>query len=141
MSAGTARQEHYNAVQMFQPDEIAPAQFYATTRRTFRAEPEFRLLAAILEDAVATLTTDQRRCSRRQRRDFKEAMEWISCKANDDWVFSFVSICETLSLDAEYLRSGLIKRAGEIAEKDLSLGTDKPKPTWSRRKVVRLRTG
>jgi hypothetical protein len=141
MSATAAPNHHIELNKLFEPDELAPAQFYATTRRTFHADPELRLMAACLEDAVATLTTDQRRCSRRQRREFNEAMRWIIDASDDDWVFSFVNVCESLGLDPAFLRAGLIRRVNQLGDAPASVTHGKGRYLSARRKVVRMRVG
>ena len=65
MSTHLAVQTSIDNGLLFEPDPLVQAQYYRTTRRTYYSSPELRLMAAVLEDAVATLTTDQRRCSRR----------------------------------------------------------------------------
>ncbi|MGZ8483080.1 MAG: hypothetical protein ACXW6J_14250 [Candidatus Binatia bacterium] len=98
---------------VFAPDELAQAQFYRTTRRTYYASPEHRLMAAVLEDAVATLTTDQRRCSKRQQRDFRDALAWLK-NYGEDSVLSFETICEALAIDPDYLRQGLLRKIDQL---------------------------
>ena len=38
---------------------------------------------------------------------FNEAEDWIM-EQDNDWMFSFVSICEILRLNPEYVRRGLL---------------------------------
>ena len=126
---------------IFQPDRLAEAQYLAANRRTSRMQPELRLMEAILEDAVATLMTDLRRCTGRQRRDFAEALNWINGRTDQRSVFSFVNICETLAIDADYLRQGLIRKSAE--KRNLlppAAAAFKNYPT-PRRKTIRLRAG
>ena len=99
MSAHPALQTGIDFNKLFEPDALITAQFYNTTRRTYHAEPELRLMAAILEDAVETLTTDPRRCTDQRRRDFADALEWIARPEENGWLFSFASICESLGID------------------------------------------
>jgi hypothetical protein len=112
MSAYPALQTGIN--KLFEPDALISAQFYNTTRRTYHAEPELRLMAAILEDAVATLTTDPRRCTNQRRRDFAGALDWIARPEENGWLFSFASICESLDIDPVHLRQGLLRKIAEI---------------------------
>jgi len=97
----------HEAIRLFEPDTLAPEQFYATLRRSHFADPERRLMAALLEDAVSCLARDPLRCSRRQRKAFDEAHEWMSAKESEDWIFSFANVCETLGFNPSYLRQGL----------------------------------
>jgi hypothetical protein len=114
MSAYPALQIGIDFNKLFEPDALITAQFYNTTRRTYHAEPELTLMAAILEDAVATLTTDPRRCTNQRRRDFADALEWISQSEESGWLFSFASICQALGIDPVHLRRGLLRKIAEI---------------------------
>jgi len=96
-----------DAMKFFEPDTVAPEQFYATIRKTHFADPERRLMAAVLEDAVSCLTTNPRLCAGRKRRHFEEAHSWINSTEEQDWIFSFTNVCETLGFDPSFLRRGL----------------------------------
>ena len=126
---------------IFQPDRLAEVQYLAANRRTTRMQPELRLMEAILEDAVATLMTDLRRCTSRQRRDFAEALNWINGRTDQRSIFSFINICETLAIDPDYLRQGLIRRSAENRSRTPSVEAGFRKYTSPRRKMVRLRAG
>lgn len=126
---------------IFQPDALAEAQFLAAHRRTYHGQPELRLMGAILEDAVATLMTDVRRCTSRQRRDFTDAMNWIRARTDQGSIFSFINICETLAIDPDYLRQGLIRKSLENRNPKPFAGAGLKKYTSPRRKTIRLRAG
>jgi hypothetical protein len=126
---------------IFYPDGLVEAQYLAANRRSYPAQPEVRLMAAILEDAVATLTTDLRRCTSRQRRDFAEALNWINGRTDQRSVFSFINICETLALDPDYLRQGLIRKNSENRNQIPLTETGFQRFTSPRRKTIRLRAG
>jgi len=126
---------------IFQPDPLTEAQYLTVNRRTFHAQPELRLMGAILEDAVATLMTDLRRCTSRQRRDFTDAMNWIHGRTDQQSVFSFVNICETLAIDPDYLRQGLIRKSVENRNPKPLAGPGLKKYSSPRRKTIRLRAG
>jgi hypothetical protein len=119
---------------LFEPDTLAPEQFYATV------DPERRLMAALLEDAVSCLAKDPGRCSRRQRKCFHEAQAWIQTRDGEDWIFSFTNVCETLGFSPEYLRSGLNRWS------TLSASSPSPKlhlkkyRSGARRRKLRLRS-
>ena len=114
MSAYLALQTGIDFSKLFEPDALITAQFYNTTRRTYHAKPKLRLMAAILEDAVASLTTDPRRCTKQRRRDFADALDWIARSEENGWLFSFASICESLGIDPVHLRQGLLRKIAEI---------------------------
>jgi hypothetical protein len=141
MSATQKMSTYFDLSKLFGEDELTPAQYYATTRRTYHINPELRLMAAVLEDAVATLTTDQRRCSGRQRRDFEEALRWINAADETDWVFSFRNICESLGIEPDFLRTGLLRKSAAISRGALIAHRAKGRHESPRRKVVRLRVG
>lgn len=126
---------------IFQPDALAEAQYLAVNRRTYHAQPELRLMGAILEDAVATLMTDVRRCTSRQRRDFADALNWIHGRTDQGSVFSFINICETLAIDPNYLRQGLLRMSAENRVRKPLAGAEFKKYSSPRRKTVRLRAG
>ena len=54
-------------LKFFEPDRLAPEQFYSTLRRSTFVDPERRLMAAILEDAVSCLSKDLHRRPRQHR--------------------------------------------------------------------------
>ncbi len=91
----------------FEPDTVAPEQFYANVRRNQLGDPERRLMAAILEDAVSCLSRSPRSCAGRQRKYFEDARAWVNSTEEQDWIFSFTNVCETLGFDPGYLRGGL----------------------------------
>jgi len=93
---------------LFQPDSLLCAQYFANLHKTVILEPEKRLMLAVLEDAVRCFQSNLFAESIRGKRLFREAEEWI-VGVGCDWVFSCENICETLGLDAAYLRQGLLR--------------------------------
>lgn len=71
-----------------------------------RMQPECHLLWAILENGIAEYMKYAAATSRRGKRLFHEAEEWIR-QDDPTWLCSFVSICHVLGLDPDYLRTGL----------------------------------
>jgi len=140
MSAYLALQTGIDFGKLFEPDALISAQFYNGTRRTYQAKPELRLMAAILEDAVETLTRDPRRCTNQRRQDFAGALDWIARPEDNGWLFSFASICESLGIDPVHLRRGLLRKIAEVHD---SKATIRPKRRPShdspKQKVIRLR--
>jgi len=129
-----------DTLRLFEPDTLAPEQFYATLRRNQFVDPERRLMAAILEDAVSCLSRDPRQCPGRQRKYFHEAHSWINSNEEKDWIFSFTSVCESLGLNPTYLRHGLNRWSaltGASATPRLRL---KKYRSGARRRKLRLRT-
>src|SRR4030095_2204908 len=91
---------------LFEPDTLASAQYFQNFRRKTWIEPEKRLILAMLEDAVTCFQIYLTARSGRGKRVFNEAEEWIMIK-DDDWIFSFESVCEMLGFNPEYVRQGL----------------------------------
>jgi hypothetical protein len=73
-------------------------------RETNRAEK--RLMLAVLTEAVATFLRHLEAKTGRGQRLFREAEEWIESE-DMSWTFAFENVCQTVGLDAEYLRGGL----------------------------------
>ena len=72
-------------------------------------EPEKRLMAAVLKDAVQVHEALAGRSTRRARTLLREIEDWF---ASDDMVypFAFRRICEALALDPGWVRDGLTHR-------------------------------
>lgn len=84
---------------------LARDKFYTVA---FELSPEKKLLCRLIEDSVICLETHTGPGWKRNR---NEAEQWITDP--EDWgVFSFVSCCELLGLDPEFMRKGLSKKFG-----------------------------
>lgn len=92
---------------LFQPDMLLSAQFESLRRKNL-LEPEKRLMLAILEDAVNCFQEKLMAQSGKNRRLFEEAEDWI-VEVGGDGLFSFDTICETLEINPEYVRQGLLR--------------------------------
>lgn len=77
-------------------------------RAALRWSSEYRLLLAVLQDAVACWFRYCRAQSGRERRMFQEIYEWF-WDQNRDWLYAFESICEYLDLDPDAIRRGLMR--------------------------------
>jgi hypothetical protein len=91
---------------LFEPDVLLPAQFFAAFRRAAGIERERLLMLAVLEDAVDCYHKHSHATEQRGQQLFAEAVEWVE---SDDrsWLFSFENICDTLEINADYVRRGL----------------------------------
>ena len=88
---------------LFEPHVLLP------TQQTRGQEiPERRLVSAILADAINCFQRQGLASGRKNRRAAYESERWImSC--DRDWPFSFENICEVLDIDAQWLRSSLLR--------------------------------
>ena len=86
-----------------QPDVTLVQEYLQVHRSTIAYNPEMRLIAAVLEDAVECYLKHFSAKTRRGKRLFGEAEQWIFSR-NDDWLFSCDNICEMLKLDPDYIR-------------------------------------
>jgi hypothetical protein len=83
---------------------------------------EERLMLAVLQDAVECFQDYVLAQYVWEKKLFQEAKDWILEK-NTDSPFSFENICETLQLNSDYIRRGL------LAWKEAKRKTTLPKPT------------
>jgi hypothetical protein len=91
-----------------EPESVLPSQYFAQAAVDASLQPEKRLMLAVLEDAVGTFQKYVNARDRSAQKLFAEVEDWF---ASDDldWPYSFVNISHALSLDAAYLRSGLMR--------------------------------
>jgi hypothetical protein len=68
---------------------------------------EERLMLAVLQDAVECFQENVLGEYPWEKQLFDAAENWI-LKKNIDWLFSFENICETLQLNPDYIRQGLL---------------------------------
>jgi hypothetical protein len=84
-------------------DSVVVEQFF---KNGFRGGEE-RLMLAVLQDAVECFQENLLSQQPWEKKLFQEAENWILDK-NTDWPFSFENICETLKLNPDYIRQGLL---------------------------------
>lgn len=91
---------------MFQPDVLLPTQFFAAMRKRVPKEAEYRLVLAVLQDAVECYQKHHGASDPKAYELFADAEAWI---ASDDrsWPYSFINICELLNISPAYVREGL----------------------------------
>ena len=95
-------------VNLFEPDTLLPAQYFAAFAREGGLVRERRLMLAVLEDAVECYQKYALARDPRGRLLFDDACDWIE-SGERDWPFSYENICEVLGLNPEYIRRGLSK--------------------------------
>jgi len=104
---------------LFQPNTVLPAQYLETVCRKTPLEAEQKLMLAVLEDAVSCFQKYFAARDKIGTRLFHEAEEWILLQGKSDWLFSFDNICETLELNPDYIRKGLLHwRSHRLRERD-----------------------
>jgi hypothetical protein len=81
------------------PKARPPAPFFDSGERPAAAGPETALLCAVLEDACACIY------EAKDRELEAEARRWFFSMSRS--VFSFLSLCEALDLDAEQIRAAI----------------------------------
>jgi len=91
---------------LFQPDTLIGEDYAANFRRKIPLEAERTLLLAILEDGIRSFQENLFATSGKRRTIFDEANEWIFSD-DDTWFCSFVSVCNLLNLEPQYIRRGL----------------------------------
>src|SRR5262245_66568030 len=95
-------------ISLFEPDALMSTKYLESFRLKTPIEPEKMLMLAVLEDAINCFQTNVMAERGRAKKLLDETMAWF-LDPNDDWTFSFVSICEILHLNPEYVRGGLLR--------------------------------
>lgn len=81
--------------------------------------PEMELVLGVLEDALRSVLRVRDTSSAAQRREAAEDLAWIESD-DDGYLYTFVSVCQRLQLDPEWIRrlvrARLSSRIGAQAE-------------------------
>ena len=97
---------------LFEPHTVLPEQYFTRLQRSSSWTGEQRLMAAILEDAVAVCRKLEAPKTSKSRHVLRETLRWL--RSNDSkWTFSFLRICETLDLEPTAIRRGIRVLSGE----------------------------
>jgi len=97
---------------LFEPHTILPVQFFTRLQRSAAWTGEERLMAAILEDAIAVCCKPDLPKSSKGRTLLRESLRWV--RSNDrTWTFAFLRICEMLDMDPSAILRGVRIRRGE----------------------------
>jgi hypothetical protein len=93
-----------------------------TVSRHRVAEPERRLLLAVLLDAIVCVQRRATMPAGPRRAELHEAERWI--RSNDlSWPCSFVNVCEALGLAHEPLRRALLRsQAAGFSKREVAVG-------------------
>lgn len=101
---------------LFQPEVMLPSQYFGNSRGGVRQEPEYRLVLAILEDAIHCFMKYCFAGDGAGRELFEDARAWIDSE-DRTWPFSFENVCAIVGVEAVFVREGLHRWAKEQAEK------------------------
>jgi hypothetical protein len=97
---------------LFEPHTVLPVQYFTRLQRGTAWTGEQRLMAAIMEDAVAVCSKTTPPKTSKGRHVLRETLRWV--RSNDRaWIFSFLRICEMLDLDPSAIRRGIRLLRGE----------------------------
>jgi hypothetical protein len=95
---------------------ILPCQFTEMNKKRNRLEGEYRLMFAVLEDAVSRYIGNLRCETLEQRKIFRETAQWFHRKSDPSaGIYAFESICAFLGIDADRMRKGLMSLPREEA--------------------------
>src|SRR5262245_31862164 len=87
-------------------DLVAAGEYFDNLRSRTQLEPEKELLLAVLQDGIQCFRDNLHARSEEKTALCHEARAWIF--GNDSgWLFSFLSICDLLDMDPEYIRQAL----------------------------------
>lgn len=88
-------------------ETITPEQFFVPAwQSSVMWTGERRLLLAVIEEAIHSFLKYRDARTIRGQRLFRETQEWF-WSPEQDWLYSFESICQHLHLDPDYIRRGL----------------------------------
>ena len=88
-------------------DPIGAEALYGDSRRKGGVSAERELMAAILADAIDCYWKHFNGRDGRSVRLFRDASDWLFAD-DEEHTFSFLNICDALSLEAAYIRRGII---------------------------------
>jgi len=96
---------------LYRPDCVVPELSLERLRRTTSRSPEGRLALAVLEDAVDCFQKHVLATKARHRRLYREAEAWLFADSRGktmDAAFTFDYICDSLGIDRDSMRRGLM---------------------------------
>jgi hypothetical protein len=95
---------------------VSSEQFFTLSQESHLAwNGERRLLLAVLEYAIQEFFRYRRAHTRRRKRLLKEVTDWIWSQENN-WLYSFESICVQLDFDPETIRQRLQDGEADVAQ-------------------------
>jgi hypothetical protein len=111
MQEAVQRSFHEPVQELLSSEIVLPAQFWGSVVDP-RCEPEKKLMAAVLEEAVATLVNGRGYPNREDDAVTDEARRWID---SDDrsGPFTFATICDVLGLEVGHVREIIWHRVAD----------------------------
>lgn len=96
--------------QAVSPDQVLPVQFHEVWQHGSSESPERELAVCVLAQAALDIEKCREMQHGRKRRIYREAYNWV---ASDDrtWPYSFLNLCDTLSLSPAFLRARLLNES------------------------------
>jgi hypothetical protein len=115
-------------------DAMLSCQYNDLVRRSSSIpEGEYRLLFALLEDAIRIYVANRSRSNAAQRRKFEEVRDWFEpAHAAARVLFDFQNVCDLLGIDSARLLKGLKSLDG----RSLSLRRYRVLPTTGTQKLA-----
>jgi hypothetical protein len=104
-------------------DILLPCQFNELVRRSPNLNGEYRLMWAVLDDALRCYLANMRRVTPMQRREFEEVRRWflpVRDARHGQGLFGFQTICDVLGINSRKL----LRRLETIRLENLSM------PRW-----------
>lgn len=111
-----------------QPDVVLIHEYLQVYQSSISHTPEMRLIAAVLEDAIDCYLKYSSVNTRRGKRIFGEAEQWIFGQ-DDDGFFGFENICEMLKIEPDYIRRVLRHNPHERLRSNKLSGPHQDLPT------------
>jgi hypothetical protein len=95
--------------------ELIPVQYIDPVAVRIQSSAEYRLLWAVLQDAIYCYFRYASQASAQAQQQFRKAAAWIESD-EEEWLCSFISICRAFQIEPDYLRRGLRRRLQLIKE-------------------------
>jgi hypothetical protein len=89
-----------------EPETLLPVQYNCLMRQRHVVEGEFKLMLAVLKDALRSYLRNMHGQTRQARRQFMEAYRWFHAE-DQEGLFAYRNLCEALGLEPEPLRRWL----------------------------------
>jgi hypothetical protein len=98
---------------------VLPSEGSGPFRYGASRQPEKLLLLAVLQEGIATFVRCREASTRRERREFVAAEEWLTSEARSG-PFDFENVCAALDFEPSYLRARLLRQAFRPASSGLA---------------------